>query len=160
MFRSVVAGKQLGEKDFTETKIEDLRKRDVSVVPFSVDSFGVFFAKQDTLVTVTRDLTKFLLFNLTTKEWSELASDQDTFASWQISRDRRYLYATTAGDNPKALRIRIADHAVDNITSLKSLRRVDDWYSGISTGVAPDGSMLFTRDIGTQEIYALTVKWP
>jgi hypothetical protein len=49
---------------------------------------------------------------------------------------------------------------VDNITSLKSLRRVDDWYSGISTGVAPDWSMLFTRDIGTQEIYALTVKWP
>jgi hypothetical protein len=25
---------------------------------------------------------------------------------------------------------------------------------------APDGSPLFTRDIGTQEIYALTVKWP
>jgi WD40-like Beta Propeller Repeat len=27
-------------------------------------------------------------------------------------------------------------------------------------GVAPDGSAVFTRDIGTQEIYALTVKWP
>jgi len=25
--------------------------------------------------------------------------------------------------------------------------------------VAPDGSAVFTRDIGTQEIYALTVKW-
>jgi hypothetical protein len=27
-------------------------------------------------------------------------------------------------------------------------------------GVAPDGSPVFTRDIGTQEIYALTVRWP
>jgi hypothetical protein len=27
-------------------------------------------------------------------------------------------------------------------------------------GVAPDGSPVLTRDIGTQEIYALSVKWP
>jgi hypothetical protein len=27
-------------------------------------------------------------------------------------------------------------------------------------GVTPDGSPVFTRDIGTTEIYALTVKWP
>ena len=26
--------------------------------------------------------------------------------------------------------------------------------------VAPDGSAVFTPDIGTQEIHALTVKWP
>ena len=26
--------------------------------------------------------------------------------------------------------------------------------------VAPDGSPVFTRDIGTQEIYGLSVKWP
>ena len=26
--------------------------------------------------------------------------------------------------------------------------------------VAPDGSLVFTRNTGTQEIYALTVKWP
>jgi eukaryotic-like serine/threonine-protein kinase len=160
MFRSVVSGKQPGEKGFTETRIRDLGPGDVSVVPSSEDIFGVFFATQETLVAVTRDLKKFLLFNRKTKERSELASNADTFASWQISGDRRYLYATTGGDDPKALRIRLADHAVDIITSLKSLRRADDWYSGISTGVAPDGSILFTRDTGTQEVYALTVKWP
>lgn len=160
MFRSVVPGKQLGEKGFTETRIRDLGQGDVSVVPSPEHIFGAFFVTQETLVTVTRDFKKFLLFNLKTKERSELASNPDTFATWQISGDRRYLYATTAGDDPKAMRIRLADHAVDTITSLKSLRRADDWYSGISTGVAPDGSMLFTRDIGTQEVYALTVKWP
>jgi hypothetical protein len=30
-----------------------------------------------------------------------------------------------------------------------------DW-----TGLAPDGSILALRDIGTQEIYTLDVKWP
>lgn len=140
MFRSFVSGKQVGEKGFAETRIENLSHGDVSVVPLSADALGVFFVTQDTLVEVTSDLIKFLLFNLTTGQSSELASNADTFASWQISRDRKYLYATTAGDNPKALRIRIADHAVDIVASLKSLRRADDWYSGISTAVAPDGS--------------------
>jgi len=40
----------------------------------------------------------------------------------------------------------------------------DEQFSGVNTstwvGVTPDGSVLVTRDVGTQEIYALSVKWP
>ena len=50
--------------------------------------------------------------------------------------------------------------AVETITGLKNLRVVDDPYTSSQVSVAPDGSPLFTRDIGTQEIYALSVKWP
>jgi hypothetical protein len=50
---------------------------------------------------------------------------------------------------------------VEPITSLTGLRRVVDAVEqGTNIGVAPDGSPVFTRDIGTQEIYALNVKWP
>jgi hypothetical protein len=42
---------------------------------------------------------------------------------------------------------------------LKNLRRVVDWEGSTQISVAPDGSAVFTRDIGTQEIYALTVRW-
>ena len=68
--------------------------------------------------------------------------------------------STTAGTDPKALRIRIADHAVETIASLKNLRRVDDQYESAQINVASDGSALFTRDVGTQEVYAITVSWP
>ena len=45
--------------------------------------------------------------------------------------------------------------------SLKDLRLVVDADSNTKQlSVAPDGSPIFTRDIGTQEIYALTIKWP
>jgi hypothetical protein len=37
---------------------------------------------------------------------------------------------------------------------------VDTVELGTQINVAPDGSPVFTRDIGSQEIYALTVKWP
>jgi hypothetical protein len=59
-----------------------------------------------------------------------------------------------------ALRVRLTDHAVETITSLKNLRRGTGPAGNTEIGVAPDGSAVFTRNIGTQEIYALTVKWP
>jgi hypothetical protein len=37
---------------------------------------------------------------------------------------------------------------------------VDDFGSWSWTGLAPDGSILALRDISTQEIYALDVKFP
>jgi hypothetical protein len=49
---------------------------------------------------------------------------------------------------------------VETITSLKGLHRATGPGGNTEIGVAPDGSPVFTRDIGTQEIYALTVKWP
>ncbi len=58
------------------------------------------------------------------------------------------------------LRIRLADHKVETITSLKGLHRATGPGGNTEISVAPDGSPVFTRDIGAQEIYALTVKWP
>jgi hypothetical protein len=37
---------------------------------------------------------------------------------------------------------------------------VNDFWSWTWRGLAPGGSILALRDIGTQEIYALDVKWP
>ena len=70
------------------------------------------------------------------------------------------MYYTTGGAEPQALRVRLADHKVEMIANLKDWPRADgpDWNTQIS--VASDGSAVFTRDVGTQEIYALSVKWP
>jgi len=77
------------------------------------------------------------------------------------SPDGKYIYYTTRGAEQIAMRIRLADHKVELLTSLKDLRRVVDTDPELTQlSVAPDGSPVFTRDIGTQEIYALTVKWP
>ncbi len=78
---------------------------------------------------------------------------------WIVSPDSKYLYFTTRGTEPKAQRLRFADRQVETITSLKGLRRVADW-EGTQIDVAPDGSPVFARDIGTQEIHALHVRWP
>jgi len=158
---SYVSGREFGEKTLTESRIVDLRSGSVAVVPDSQGTVGPWFVAQDTLVAATADQTKFRIYDFRTKQWSDLATNPDTFPAWTVPAGGRYLYCTTAGADPKVLRIRIADHAVETITSLKNLRTVDDPHAGGPViDVAPDGSVLFTRDVGTQEVYELTVKWP
>ncbi len=60
----------------------------------------------------------------------------------------------------QALPIRLADHKVETIASLKDLPRAIGPHSNTQIRVAPDGSPVFTRDIGSQEIYGLNVRWP
>jgi len=98
------------------------------------------------------------LTDLRTQKWSDLISG--VFANWMTSADRKYLYAATSGSEPKLLRIRFADHHLETITSLKDFRRVmDPITGGTEFSVAPDGSPIFTRDIGSQEVYALKLRW-
>ncbi len=67
----------------------------------------------------------------------------------------------TGGAEPKAMWIRLADRRAEEIASLKGLRRaLDPLLSGTLMSVAPDGSPMFTRDVGSQEICALTINWP
>jgi len=157
---SYVSGKELGAEKLLESRIIDLRSGNVTVVPDSQGTIGPWFVAQDTVVVATTHQTRFRLFDFRTRQWSDLAANTDTFPAWTVPADGKFLYCTTAGADPKVLRIRIADHAVETIASLKNLRTVDDPYQGPVIDVAPDGSVLFTRDVGTQEVYALTVKWP
>jgi hypothetical protein len=80
--------------------------------------------------------------------------------NWVHSSDYKYVYYTTGGADPRALRVRLSDRKAEMITSLKDLPRATGPDGNTQISVAPDGSAVFTRDIGTEEIYALTLKWP
>ena len=155
-----VPATQFGEKGSFEVGIADVSDGKVSVAPGSQGLLGPWFVSQDTVVAANDDANKFVLLNIKTGKVSELTSSEDGYPSWAVSPDFRYLYYSTGGNDPKALRLRFADHAIETITGLKDLRIVNDQYVGVQLMSAPDGSVLTTRDIGTQEIYALSVKWP
>jgi eukaryotic-like serine/threonine-protein kinase len=151
-------GKTQGDTLALELHIMDLPSGKTTIVPDSQDRIGAFWIDQHTLVASTQDTSKFLILDLPTNKWSELASG--SFVNWMISPDAKYLYYTTGGDDPKVQRIRFSDRKVETIANIKGLRRVVDPYFGTQIGVAPDGSPLLCRDVGTQEIYALDISWP
>jgi hypothetical protein len=75
------------------------------------------------------------------------------------SIDGEYLYLMTGGDDPKIQRVRLSNGTLDTVASLKSFRPVVDEDTGKWLGVTREGSPVLTRDIGTQEIYDLSVRW-
>ncbi len=140
-------------------QIFDFATGKLSPVPSSQAMMGGQWVGPGVLVAAPTAATKLMTFDFKTQKWSDLVLTP--VVNWATSPDDKYLYYTTGGTEPKAMRIRLSDHAVETITSLKDIRRVADWEeSNTQISVAPDGSAVFTRDIGTQEVYALSVKWP
>ena len=81
------------------------------------------------------------------------------------SPDGKYLYLLTAGKGQELKRIRAADFKLEDVMGLRGLRLVNDLAlsqgsSGQWLGFAADGSVTLTRDVGSDEIYALDVTWP
>jgi len=166
-FSAPAPGKHQGEKEFLQSYIVDLRTKKVSVVPDSLGTSQLLWLDTRTLLAVQPDTRKVMAFDFTTQKWSELSSVP--FGNWTPSPDGKYLYIEVikvgAADDPKVIRLRLADKKTETILSLKGVRRVmDETLPGLNSptwvGVAPDGSVLLTRDVGAQEIYALDIKWP
>ena len=145
-----------------QLQILDLRTGARSVVPDSRGLVGGQWIAQDMLVARQLVTSKPMLFDMKTQKWSELlpGTTPTIFVNWIHSPDYKYLYFSTGGRDPQISRVRVADRNVERITSLKDLRQATGPDGNTQISVAPDGSPVFTRDIGTQEIYALTVKWP
>jgi Tol biopolymer transport system component len=140
----------------------DLRTGSSSLVPGPPGLWNPQWVGDDRLVAGTQDSTKLMVFDVRTQKWSDLVTftAPGYVVNWTHSPDYKSVDYVTGGSDPMLLRIRLADHRVETITSLKGLHRATGPGGNTEIGVAPDGSPVFTRDIGTQEIYALTVKWP
>ncbi len=110
------------------------------------------------LVGASQDGQHLMLFDFAVRNWSELASANIGFTQW--SSDGKSVYFDTGSStDPAIYRVRLVDHELERIASLKDFRRVvTPWISW--SGLTPDGSPLLMRDIGTQEVYALDFEAP
>jgi ABC-2 type transport system permease protein len=153
-----IEGKPARGSHAFQLEILDLRSGKRSVVPSSEGMIGAWWVADDTLLAGTQDTTKLLAFDLKAGKRTDLVSG--AIVNWAPSPDGKYFYYSTGDDNPKAMRIRLADRKVEEIAPLLNLRRVNDPVDdNTQISVAPDGSPVFTRDIGSEEIYALYVRW-
>jgi hypothetical protein len=134
-----------------------------SEVPFSNDKAFAFWLDQETLgardfeMLGARDSTTLLIFDLRTRKWTDLVAG--SFKNWINSPDGKYVYFSVGGAEPMVQRIRVADHHLETITSLKDFAEVAEPRL-LQLRVAPDGSPILTRAVDSMEIYALNVRWP
>jgi eukaryotic-like serine/threonine-protein kinase len=107
------------------------------------------------IAAVTADDGSLRLFEVGTQKWVELARLPIGYPNW--SRDSKFIFFDTAGNEPALYRVRISDRKVEQLVSLRNIRRTGTYAW---TGLALDDSPVLLRDAGTDEIYALDWQAP
>lgn len=141
------------------SRVIDVRNGNVTLVPNSKDTLGPWYATQDTLIAIASDQSKLVRYNFKTQKWSDILTSPDKFVNWLTSPDGKYFYYSTGGSDPTVFRLRLSDDAVEQVVKLKNVRLANDLDVGPKLNVTPDNSVLVLRDIGTEEVYALSVNW-
>jgi Tol biopolymer transport system component len=141
--------------------IVDLGTHESSLLPGSEDLFSPRWSPDGNyLAALKSDSSSLMLFNFSTQKWSQWIREPGLgFPNW--SPDGKYIYYDTGlSTNPSYRRAKVGETSSEFLVDLKDLRRYGAQQSGGWSGVAPDGTWLFVRDLSTDEIYALVVELP
>jgi Tol biopolymer transport system component/tRNA A-37 threonylcarbamoyl transferase component Bud32 len=107
------------------------------------------------VVAITLDSLHLMLFDFTTQQWTELAKATGFVGYPNWSRDGRYLYFHGILEKGEGYyRVQISDRKLERILTLKGFEAAVGPFGNWS-GIAPDESPLFVRDVSIQEVYAL-----
>jgi eukaryotic-like serine/threonine-protein kinase len=139
----------------------DLNSKQVSIIPGSQGLFSPRWSPDGRhLAALSFDSRKIVIFDFKTQKWSDWISGPESYAYPACSRDGKYLYFETWGTEARGYyRIKLGQTRPELVVDLKDLKRYvgpgDTW-----SGITPDGSPLFLRDVSTDEIYALDLDLP
>jgi Tol biopolymer transport system component len=137
-------------------RIVDLASRGVTTLPGSVGKWGPRWSPDGRyLVAVATDEHKLTIFDFNTQQWSTLAQN-GSFAAAQWSHDGRYIYFRKPVNDRGVFRIPLTGGKAERVVDLK------DWHDagwlGRYFALDPTDAPLLLRDIGSKDIYALTIE--
>jgi len=140
----------------------DLRTKRVSALPGSSGFYSSHWSPDGLFIAaLTGDSYALMIFDFTTQEWTEAFPSQVSYETF--SHDGKYIYFLNnpAPDlKPRVLRLRMSDRKMEEVVDLQKAGPLLNGRASTWFGLAPDDSPLVTRDISTQEIYALEMDWP
>jgi len=141
----------------------DVKNRQLSRMPASEPVFGPRWSPDGrSMAVINLDNSRLLLLDVKTQKLHTLAAGLGFIGYLAWSPDSSYVYFDTGlTPNPGYYRVRITDAKLERLVDLKRIRTFPDQFGpGSWTGLAPNQTPLFVRDISTQEIYALDVEFP
>ena len=112
------------------------------------------------LTALSSDSKKLMLFDFKLQKWIDWVNESGAINYPTWSHDSKYVYYENAStQGPGYRRIRIGETRSELLISLKGMRRYVGGF-GLWSGLTPDNSALFVRDLSTDEIYSLEVDLP
>jgi Tol biopolymer transport system component len=151
----------MGSTEKLAIQLVDTSSHQLSVIPGSENLFSPRWSPDGRfLAALPVDSKKLLLFDFKTGKWSDWVTETGAIGFPNWSQDGKYVYYDTITDHPTFRRIRVGETRSELVLGLDNLRRYSLTLVGAWSGVAPDGSGLFVRDLSTDEIYAFDLELP
>jgi len=152
----------IGSTEKLAIQIVDINTHQVSIIPGSDNLFSTRWSPDGRyLAALPVDSKKLVRYDFKTGKWSDWINEAEAigFPTW--SRDGNYLYYDTIlTGHPSLRRVKVGQTRSELVVDLTGLRRYAFTLVGTWTGLAPDGSALFVRDLSTDEIYSLDLELP
>ena len=142
--------------DVFDVRILDVESKQVTVVPGSQNYYSPRWSPDGKyLAGLSLDNRKVVLYDFKINKWTDWITGLGSVGTPIWSRDSKYLYFDNPlGDHPGYRRVKLGDTHSEFVADLKDLHR--SWWSGIT----PDNIPIFSRDISSDEIYALDLDLP
>lgn len=137
-------------------RILDLESHEVTTVPGSVGMVAPRWSPDGRyLSSATDGGLNLKIFDFKTRQWSEIVQ-KGSVDSPEWSRDGQYIYFRRVRGDPGVFRISIKGGEAEKIVGLRHWHDAG-WY-GRYMGLDPTDAPLLLRDIGSDDIYALTLE--
>jgi Tol biopolymer transport system component len=113
------------------------------------------------LAGLSRDSSTLMLYDFETQTWSKWLNEPGNISYPTWSRNGDYVYFDNfMSDHLTARRVKLGASQSEELYPLEGFQRYDGGPSGSWSGLTPDDSRLYVRDLSGQEIYALDVEFP
>jgi DNA-binding winged helix-turn-helix (wHTH) protein/Tol biopolymer transport system component len=145
----------LGASAKSELHILDIATNGVTTIP---ESNGLAVPRWspdgNSISAMTLDATNLKIFHVATGQWSNLDSGLVAFPEW--SHDSRFIYYVQWKSDDAVFRISVADGKAERVVDFGGLQFTG--YYTLWMALDPADNPLMMRDIGSDDIYALTLE--
>lgn len=152
----IVVGGSAFDSD-SDLRILDLKTHQVQTIPESQHLFSPRWSPDGRYIAaLSVNAARLLLFDFRTQRWSEIGNGN--LLGWiEWSNDGQYL---TYADQSRSVlrRLRMRDRKDELLVDLTNFRSTGYW--SFSMTLAPDGSPLLLRNIGTRDVYSIDWREP
>jgi Tol biopolymer transport system component len=138
-------------------QVVDLTSKQVSPIPGSGNLYAPRWSPDGQhLVALSADSKKLMLFDFKRQKWTNWIDEAEAISSPSWSHDNDYIYYDSSSQRGLGYRrAKMGKARSELVVDLNNLRRLGTW-----SGLAPNGSPLFIRDVSADDIYALELELP